>query len=221
MAAAERTGSESAFIERPLTGAESKAFASVPVWLDADVVLARADSSLCSKGLSLAAVRRVLTGTTRSWAALGVPQPAGNGDAIHLTASSRLDAPSVALPAFGLLRFPTAQAVAGAGAIVALNDPQALVVMPWSAARSGIDHSYACAVPVDGRAATTAAIRAGSYPGSYTVYWVYRRLPRGEASGKVEPLLQARDKLFRAHLGQGARRYIVHPSAEFGIRLLP
>jgi hypothetical protein len=220
MAAARHAQGQSAFIDRPLSAAESKTFAAVPVWRDADVLLARTESSLCTDGVSPAAVRNVLKGSVRTWTALGATVAPGASDAIQLTVASKLDEPQVALPAFGLLRFPSARLVPGASALAALNDPSALVLMPWSSARPAIGR-FACAIPIGGTAATEATIRKGTYPGAYTVYWAYRRVPRNEFSGKADPILRARDVLFRRHLATTARRYIIHPSAEFGIRLLP
>jgi len=221
LAAARRARDQSAFIDRPLTAAEARDFATVPIWLDADALVVRPDNPACQKGLSTAAVRGVLSGRSRTWSALGLPASATGGNAIHLIVSSLVDKPYLSLQPFGVKRSPTARLDPGTHAIAAAADPLALVAMPWSAARPYIDAGTACAVPVAGVAPSVATIRDGSYPGSYTVFWAYPRQPWQVAADRPNPWQARINALFRSHLKTRARPLVLKSAGEYGPRLLP
>jgi hypothetical protein len=78
----------------------------------------------------------------------------------------QFDEPQVALPAFGLLRFPSARLLPGSSALGALNDPSALVLMPWSSARPALAR-FASAIPIGDTAPTEATIRRAPIPAAH------------------------------------------------------
>ena len=221
IAAARRARDQSAFVDRPLTAAEARSFAAVPLWRDADVLVVRPDNPACQAGVSRAAAGDLLAGRSRTWSVLGVPAPAAGGNAVHLTVSSLVDKPALSLQPFGVARSPSARLDPGVHAIAAVADPAAVVAMPWSAARSYVEAGSACAVPVGGVAPSAATIRDGSYPGAYTVSWAYPRRPLQGTTGRPSPFQARVNALFRSYLTTTGRSLVLKPAGEYGARLLP
>jgi hypothetical protein len=193
---------DGALVDRGLTAAERRSFRSfrtVPLFLDADVVLGAPGEPLCRDGVAL--------GTVAGWLQPGgaPPQP--------LVAPAMDD--GAARPLFGAPPAePPLRVLPEPAAVEAAARGEALALVAWSAARTALETRRVCAVPVGGVAPAEATIRDGSYPAARRVSWAYRRWPPrvGSRSERTAWLRFLRSGRLRAELGGGdGRRRLVLP----------
>jgi hypothetical protein len=156
-----------AFIERPLKQRERRKFRSQLVWIDGDVLAVHPTDPLCASGMSLSAVRKLLTSPTGD---KRIYVPAGlTGDPEHL---------------FGIKWTATGpngygrgvQAVVESSAVRAVgSSPGMIAAVAWSAARDALAAGAVCAVPIGGVAPTEATLRSRKYPAAVHATFVYKR----------------------------------------------
>jgi hypothetical protein len=190
---------EGALVDRPLTAAEARRFRAVPLFLDADVVLAAPSDDLCRTGLAAAAVRE--------WLQPGATPP-------RPVAVPVLD-DGAARPVFGApAAEPPVRVVPEPEAIEAAVRGEALALVAWSAARTALEHNRVCAVPLDGVAPTEATIVGARYPAARRVAWVHRRArPRIDSRSERRAWLRfLRSERLRDELagGDGRRRLLLN-----------
>jgi len=179
-----------AVLDRPLTASESRRFRVVPLYRDADVLVAATGHPACSSGLSLDQVRGILTGGITAWPAVVAAWPADRLPDIHAVVPS---SPTLQgkRSMFGVVRPPLPrERVAPPGpryaASVAMTSEasipnflrgEAVGAMGFQRARALLEAGAACAIPVDGVAPSVTTVRAGAYPASRTVGLAFFRGP--------------------------------------------
>ncbi len=145
-----------------------------PLWLDADILVAAADSPLCA-GMSSAQVQGVLDGSIRDWGAVH-PEAAGGSVTVSVVRDYSEDyRPQFGRQKYGSTVQPTTdgQTLSGTG----------VSAQKFSYAHRALSSGTLCAVPVDGVTPSEQSIRDRSYPYAYTVYYVDRVKPRRGKTG--------------------------------------
>jgi hypothetical protein len=157
------------------------------LWLDADVLIADAESPACL-GLTSAQLEGVLGGGVVDWRAIFPAWPADVDSTVRVTVpADRLGAFrwSFGRNAYG----PAASTTTDAGSLGVAGGKVA--VQKLSYVGKYLSSAGLCAVPVDGVAPSEETTRSLTYPHAYGVYYVSRKNP-GKGPGAKSPSLVAR-----------------------------
>jgi len=177
-----------AVLDRALTAAEPRRFRVVPLYRDADVLVAAPGHPACASGLSLDQVRAILAGEVTAWPAVVAGWPAERPGAIHALVPFSLEGKR---SMFGVVRRPLPRerlappgpryaaevAATSETAIPGRLRGDAVGAMGFQRARSLLESGASCAVPVDGVTPSVETVRSGAYPTARTVGLAFLRRP--------------------------------------------
>lgn len=175
---ARRDVSSAAVVERPLSAAERRRFRVIPLYVDADVLVAAAGSPVCTTGVPLGRARAILRGQVTRWAqaspaASGMPEPirawvprAAGGTKLPMLdvapPRQRLE-PARPVPRFG--RYGASVTALPESALPArAAQPGAVAAMRYSSAAPSIAGGALCALPIAGVTPSEDTLRSGAYP---------------------------------------------------------
>ena len=173
LAAEDGTG---ALIDRPLTAAEARRFTQRVAWREADVLLVHPENPVCTMGVTTAQATGLLTGTITSWTEI-VPadawpssfQPEVHGYRPAPTMGTYVEQ-NFGVTAYGASLRPASE---GTRRNATAGDPQAFAPVRYSAIRG---RTGFCGVPIDGVRPDDTTVRAATYPASWKVYWIFKKV---------------------------------------------
>lgn len=178
LARARRDVGSAAVVDRPLSAAERRRFRVVPLYTDADVLIAAAGSPACTTGMPLPRARALLRGDVTRWAQAA---PAAAGMTEPIRAWVPLGAGGIELPLFDVAaprqrleparpvpRFgrygPAVRGVPESALPARAAQPGAVAAMRYSSAAFSIAGGSVCALPIGGVTPSEDTLRGGAYP---------------------------------------------------------
>jgi hypothetical protein len=169
-----RYGGPAVMLSRPLTPGERRSYVGRLLWIDGDVLVAKAGDERCTSGMTLAQARALLEHAVPASKRIYAPSSPFDGEREVLFG---IPAKNTTDPAYGKgVRIVEEQSAITAAA----SDPAATAAVAWSGARAALATGTVCQIPIGGVTATEATLRSRQYPVSiHATFVVSRRHPFG------------------------------------------